>query len=135
MSKYSTSKTLDKHLLFRLRNHIPVSPLISNLLKLPSKLSEDQFRFLCPVCYEFNTAVNTNTNLARCFRCRNNFNPIDLVMIVNRSSFLDAVAFLRPILDNARDPPPSKTHRSDQPERIADVIDVRRLFLDENLSP
>jgi hypothetical protein len=40
------------------------------------------FRFLCPLCNGFDTAVNPKTNLARCFRCEKNFNTIDLVMFL-----------------------------------------------------
>ena len=66
----------------------------SSALALPWKISEGYFRFLCPLCSEFNTATNPRTNLGRCFRCRRNFNPIDLVMAVRASSFLDSVEFL-----------------------------------------
>ena len=78
----------------RLRNEIPISILIADLLGLPSKMSEGWFRFLCPLCSEFNTATNPKTNLARCFRCEKNFNPIDMVMIVKRLSFLETVEYL-----------------------------------------
>ena len=65
---------------------------------MPNKEIEGFFRFLCPLCREFNTATNPKTNLARCFRCKRNFNPIDLVMVVERCGFLDAVRFLEPLL-------------------------------------
>ena len=78
----------------RLRNDIPIATLIADVLELPTKVREGYFRFLCPLCREFNTATNPNTNLARCFRCEQNFNPIDLVMIVKRLNFLEAVDFL-----------------------------------------
>jgi len=55
-------------------------------------------RFLCPVCKEFETDTNPRTNLARCFRCERNINPIDLVMALERCSFLEAVTFLEPLL-------------------------------------
>ena len=55
-------------------------------------------RFLCPLCREFNTAVNPRTNLGRCFRCEQNFNPIDMVMIVKGYSFLQAVEYLSSLL-------------------------------------
>ncbi len=51
-------------------------------------------RFLCPCCGEFDTATNPWTNLARCFRCERNFNPIDLVMLERRASFLEAIRYL-----------------------------------------
>jgi hypothetical protein len=83
-----------KDLLRRLRNDIPVAQLIKDVLDLPSKMSEGYLRFLCPLCSEFNSATNPKTNLARCFRCKRNFNPIDMVMIVRGCNFMEAVKFL-----------------------------------------
>ena len=83
----------------KLRNDIKIDYLISEGLKIPNKHSEGYFRFLCPVCFEFNTAVKKETNLARCFRCNQNFNTIDLVMAVEKLSFLDTVLFLKPFLN------------------------------------
>ena len=92
------NKRYSKNLLKRLRNEIPIALLIADLLELPNKVSEGYFRFLCPICSEFNTATNQKTNLARCFRCQKNFNPIDMVMEVNRVGFVDAVEYLNGIL-------------------------------------
>ena len=78
----------------QLRNNISIADLIQGNLGLPWKHSEGYFRFLCPLCNEFHTATNPKTNLARCFRCNQNFNPIDIVMIVERCSFREAVRFL-----------------------------------------
>jgi hypothetical protein len=89
-----------------LRNEIPVAHLIAEVLDLPSKISEGYFRFLCPICREFHTATNPRTNLARCFRCARNFNPIDLVMLARHANFTEAVEFL---LDLRPRPP---IHRS-----------------------
>ena len=86
--------------LFMLRNHIPIDTLIEKHLKLPSKFSEGFFRFLCPLCNEFQTATNPKTNLARCFRCERNFNPIDMVMIYKGLKFVDGVKYLKTILKN-----------------------------------
>ena len=86
--------------LFALRNHIPIDTLIENYLMLPSKFSEGYFRFLCPLCNEFQTATNLKTNLARCFRCERNFNPIDMVMIYKGLKFVDGVKYLKTILNN-----------------------------------
>ena len=80
----------------RLRNEIDVAELIERL-GVVSKRQDGYFRFLCPLCREFNTATNPATNLARCFRCKRNFNPIDLVMIVEGYSFRPAVEYLRSI--------------------------------------
>ncbi|MCX6071433.1 MAG: CHC2 zinc finger domain-containing protein [Chloroflexi bacterium] len=84
--------------LMRMRNHIDIAYLIADVLALPWKRSEGYFRFLCPDCAEFNTATNAKTNLARCFRCERNFNPIDMVMVVKHCSFLDAADFLSQIM-------------------------------------
>lgn len=92
------TKRYSKGFLRRLRNEIPIALLISDLLELPNKVSEGHFRFLCPICSEFNTATNQKTNLARCFRCEKNFNPIDMVMQVNHLGFIDAVEYLNEIL-------------------------------------
>ena len=83
--------------LFELRNNIPVDMLIKDHLQIPSKIRDGYFRFLCPLCNEFQTAVNPATNLARCFRCEKNFNTIDLVMKIKRYGFRDSVLFLKQI--------------------------------------
>jgi len=82
----------------QLRNNINIRILIADTLNIPSKMSEGNFRFLCPVCGEFNTAVNDRTNLARCFRCHKNYNPIDMVIEVKSYTFLEAIDFLSPLL-------------------------------------
>ncbi len=81
--------------LFELRNTVPVDVLIENALNIPVKQSDGLFRFLCPVCNEFQTATNLSTNLARCFRCERNFNPIDLVMIAKGVGFVESVNYLK----------------------------------------
>ena len=81
--------------LFELRNNIPVDRLIRDHLQVPSKIRDGFFRFLCPLCNEFQTAVNPATNLARCFRCEKNFNTIDLVMEIKGYGFKDSVLFLK----------------------------------------
>jgi hypothetical protein len=88
-SRYS-DQTLRK-----LRNEIPINILISDFLQLPFKVSEGYFRFMCPLCSEFVTATNPNTNLARCFRCEKNFNPIDMTMRVKRWNFRETVEYLK----------------------------------------
>jgi len=41
--------------LYKLRNSIPIDVLIEKELTIPSKTSEGFFRFLCPLCNEFQT--------------------------------------------------------------------------------
>ncbi len=84
-----------KEELHRLRNKVLVNEVIVHVLDLPSKVRDGYLRFLCPVCSEFLTAYNPKTNLARCFRCERNFNPIDLVMVVKGLNFRKAVEFLQ----------------------------------------
>jgi hypothetical protein len=79
--------------------------LIRDKLDMPSKFSEGYFRFLCPVCNGFNTAVNPSTNLARCFSCEKNFNPIDLVMAVKGTGFIESVKYLKSLLPDIPDAP------------------------------
>ncbi len=94
------SDTLSKTHLRELRNRIEIIPLIAETLELLYKTHDGRFRFMCPLCHDFDTAVNPETNLARCFRCQRNFNPIDIVMTVKRYSFMQAVRFLDPILSH-----------------------------------
>lgn len=84
--------------LYRLRNQIDINRLIQEELALPWKLSDGYLRFLCPLCSEFHTATNPKTNLARCFRCETNFNPIDLVMATRWTGFVHTVEFLEQYL-------------------------------------
>lgn len=87
-------KRLSGERLRALRNAIPIDQVI-RMLGIPAKEVEGYFRFLCPSCHDIHTATNPKTNLARCFRCHTNYNPIDLVMVERRMTFLDAVQFLR----------------------------------------
>lgn len=91
------SNRFSPEMLRKLRNEIPITSVIADLLKLPAKVSEGYFRFLCPLCGEFITATNPKTNLARCFLCEKNFNPIDMVMTVKQIDFCSAVNFLASI--------------------------------------
>jgi len=81
--------------LYSLRNDIPIDTVIKNALHIPCRISEGDLRFLCPLCNEFNTAVNPATNLARCFCCEKNFNTIDLVMLITQSDFVHSIRFLK----------------------------------------
>ena len=87
----------------RLRNAIDIAQLIRHL-DIAWKRDDYYFRFLCPVCHEFNTATNPRTNLGRCFRCRKNFNPIDIIMSVERVSFIEAVQMLRQLSTDLTSP-------------------------------
>jgi len=89
----STHYTAD--FLRMLRNQIPINEVIIDLLNLEVRNDHELLRFRCPLCDNFHTATNHKTNLARCFDCKNNFNPIDLVMTVENCGFLEAVKILK----------------------------------------
>ena len=89
---------ISRQRLWQLRNELPISNVLEEL-GVPMKTREGYLRFLCPLCREFNTATNARTNLARCFRCEQNFNTIDLVLIVDRCDFLEAVERLEKLFD------------------------------------
>ena len=92
-----TKRCFSSSQLYTLRNDINVQVLIEETLGIPSRMAEGCFRFLCPLCNGFDTAVNPKTNLARCFSCERNFNTIDLVMVVRQMNFVDSVRFLQTI--------------------------------------
>jgi len=102
------SQRFSSDLLRSLRNDIPINDLIRLHTDLPSKEREGYLRFLCPLCNEFHTATNPRTNLARCFRCGVNFNPIEIVMAVEGCRFVDAVKTLVPLLHPRRHSTSSK---------------------------
>ena len=91
-----TKQRLSKQQLFLLRNAIPIAYVIEHVLHLPTNCSDGILRFLCPKCQYFLTATNSSTNLARCFRCQINFNPIDIVIASKNISFLNAIQLLSP---------------------------------------
>jgi hypothetical protein len=95
-----TNRCFSNSQLYALRNEINVQMLIEKTLRIPCRVTKGCFRFLCPLCNGFDTAVNPKTNLARCFACEKNFNTIDLVMLVRQTDFVQSVKFLQSILQN-----------------------------------
>ena len=91
------SKRYSAELLWRLRNEIPIAWLI-DYLDWPHKRRNGQFVFVCPACSESESDVNPKTNLARCFHCERNFNPIEFTMATQTEDFKEAVEFLKPLL-------------------------------------
>lgn len=89
---------ITKEELRQLRNKIPIEGLIQKGLRLPSKICDGILRFECPLCQSFHTATNRETNLARCFDCQRNFNPIDIVMAARELTFRQSAVFLKRIL-------------------------------------
>lgn len=82
----------------KLRNEVKIEKVIM-LLTLETRHDRNIFRFRCPLCQRFHTATNPKTNLGRCFDCRVNFNPIDLVMAVTRYDFIETTEFLKKHID------------------------------------
>jgi hypothetical protein len=85
----------------RLRNDIDID-LVIKRLRLETRNSQKIFRFRCPLCHGFHTATNAKTNLARCFDCQRNFNPIDMVMAATARSFVQTVEFLKTHITNTQ---------------------------------
>jgi transposase InsO family protein len=81
----------------KLRNDVDIVTVLSHL-EIPTKKRGARLSFRCPSCSGFPTATNSATNLARCFRCQRNFNPIDLVMEERGCAFLEAVDYLKSLL-------------------------------------
>lgn len=79
-----------------LRNDVPVAVVV-DALDLDRRARGRRREFRCPACGGFTGAIHARENLARCFRCARNYNPIDLVMVVRRASFREAVDQLRGI--------------------------------------
>lgn len=98
--------------LFSLRNHIPIAAVITNLLQVPAKINCGTLRFRCPLCARFNTAINDRTNLARCFDCQKNFNPIDMVMATRKINFVQAVSLLKACEHHPQTQPPGQSKRN-----------------------
>lgn len=96
---------LPDDLLHYLRNRIPIQGLI-HYLGLSHRMDGNIFRFQCPVCQAFHTSILTKDNLARCFDCNTNFNPIDMTKSVKNLGFRESVFFLSdlPRLDSPENP-------------------------------
>lgn len=132
-------------LLFALRNYIPIGMVIEKILGIALKKSHGALRFPCPWCGQFNTAINHSTNLARCFRCETNFNPIDMVMAVKNTSFVEAVTLLKdykansshdqkqaPKKDSPADCLPQTNSILKRPdEKLVAIGDILSRFLDQ----
>ena len=58
-----------------LRNEVPINLIIADVLDIPWKVSEGYFRFLCPLCSEFNSSTNPKTNLASTGRRKSTYPP------------------------------------------------------------
>jgi hypothetical protein len=87
----------DPEYLRRLRNEVPWPELLKKL-RWVHKKREGRLVFQCPKCNEMLTGVNDRTNLGRCFRCEENWNPIDFAMDAWKLEFRSAVVVVEPLL-------------------------------------
>lgn len=85
------------------------------------------FRFECPVCGGFHTSVKKDKNLARCFECKINFNPIDMVMAVRKTDFRPSADFLANLLASGPDKKPH--HR-----KPGGLSTIKQILVKSNIS-
>jgi hypothetical protein len=78
-----------------LRNKIPVERVIVSFLSLQHRRDSSKLRFACPLCGGFDTSIQARTNLARCFSCKRNFNPIEIVMAHLNLGFAESADWLK----------------------------------------
>lgn len=102
--------------LYSIRNQIPIEKVIKEFLQIPSKVTQGAFRFCCPSCKGFDSAILFRKNLARCFSCTKNFNPIDMVMAVRNTDFVESVNLLERFKSNLSAGDPQNTLKSDHVE-------------------
>jgi len=106
-----------------LRNNIPINRVIETMLSVATGNNNGAPTFNCPACHGPNTSINAKHNLAGCFDCRQNFNPIEFVMHQRHTSFVDSVKWLK---RHHRQPLPGKPSSSQnpsaQPIKIGDVL-------------
>jgi hypothetical protein len=103
-----------------LRNKVAIDRVIKTFLCLPTCSRTGKLSFACPVCHGFNTSINAQHNLARCFDCRQNFNPIELVMHQLKISFVDSVKWLQ---QNNRKPV-AEEHTATHPRNAARPVAI-----------
>lgn len=89
---------IPRHILRQIRNKVPIQNLIQHGLGIKHTMDGKIFRFECPSCSSFNTSIHKKTNLAKCFDCQDHFNPIDIVMAVRKTDFLETAHFLQSFL-------------------------------------
>jgi DNA primase len=105
-----------------LRNQVPIRRVIETLPELALR-RDGKLHFNCPLCHGVNTSVNIEHNLGRCFDCRENFNPIELVMHQLQISFVESVRWLmqrsagKPTADQ-----PTTDKCNGQPTAVGDIL-------------
>lgn len=104
-----------------LRNQVPISRVIETLPELATRC-DGKLHFECPLCHGSNTSVNIEPNLARCFDCRKNFNPIELVMHRLQISFVESVKWLMQRTANKAAADPENVRPKAQATAIGDIL-------------
>jgi hypothetical protein len=108
--------------------------VIETLLGFVGHNSNGQPSFACPICGGFETSIHTAHNLARCFACRQNFNPIELVMHQLKINFVDSVQWLKnriPAAPGHQNPSICKASNA-QPTAIGDILSNMMPKIQEN---
>jgi DNA primase len=110
-----------------LRNRVPITHVIKTLLKLPTRSTNSKLSFACPVCGGFDTSINAAHNLARCFACQQNFNPIELVMNQLQIGFVQSVTWLKNRIQagpaqNTLTPPSNNHQLTPLGDILADIV-------------
>lgn len=107
-----------------LRNRVPIEQVIEALPGLACQHINGKLAFACPICGCFDTSVNAAHNLARCFACRQNFNPIELVMHQLKLGFVDGVRWLKKHMPVPPVPQTTSASNADnaQPTAIGDIL-------------
>jgi hypothetical protein len=106
-----------------LRNRVPITRVIKTMLELPTRSTNGRLSFACPVCGGFDTSINAAHNLARCFDCRQNFNPIELVMHQRQIGFVDSVRWLKKSIEaNPAKNTLTSARNIHQPTALGDIL-------------
>ncbi len=94
---------ITQEILRAIRNDLPMKLTVTRLGQFGpiAKQNDGYFRFQCPACCELRATVNPRNNLAHCFCCNENFNNIDLMMVLGHD-FLPAVDILKNWLQEYR---------------------------------
>jgi hypothetical protein len=103
-TKKPDGKFIRRDRLRQLRNDINFQSLFHRLGWPWKRRDDGVLQFVCPLCSESQTSVNPRTNLARCFRCDRNWNPIDFTIEVTRMDFLETIDYIESTLAPPIDP-------------------------------
>lgn len=106
-----------------LRNGIPIEHVIVSFLSLQHRRDSDKLRFACPLCGGFDTSILLKTNLARCFACKRNFNPIEMVMAHLRLGFAESASWLKERnVKRGNEKPAAYRKNQASPAKIGDIL-------------